>query len=63
MSIASPILPTPTSELRQPNAYVEFCRQQPLGAISFVIICVMMIAGVFSEWAAPTPMAGTSVRG
>jgi peptide/nickel transport system permease protein len=53
MSIASPTLPTPTSELRQPNAYVEFCRQQPLGAISFVIICVMMIAGVFSEWVSP----------
>jgi hypothetical protein len=30
-----------------------FCRQQPLGAISFAIICAMMIAGIFCEWVAP----------
>jgi peptide/nickel transport system permease protein len=53
VSIASSIPPVPTSEIRQPRAYVEFCRQQPLGAISLAIICVMMIAGIFSEWVAP----------
>jgi peptide/nickel transport system permease protein len=41
------------SEIRQPRAFVEFCRQQPLGATSFAIICAMMIAGIFCEWVAP----------
>lgn len=38
---------------RGPNPYIEFCKQQPLGAISFVIIVAMMFAGIFSEWVAP----------
>jgi hypothetical protein len=29
-----------------------FCRQQPLGAISFAIIRAMMISGIFCEWVA-----------
>jgi len=53
MSIAPSTLPAPMSEIRQPGAFVEFCRQQPLGAISFAIICAMMIAGIFCEWVAP----------
>jgi peptide/nickel transport system permease protein len=53
MSIAPSTLPEPMSEIRQPGAFVEFCRQQPLGAISFAIICAMMIAGIFCEWVAP----------
>ncbi len=53
MSIAPSTLPAPMSEIRQPGTYVEFCRQQPLGAISFAIICAMMIAGIFCEWVAP----------
>ena len=53
MSIAPSTLPAPMSEIRQPSALVEFCRQQPLGAISFTIICAMMIAGIFCEWVAP----------
>jgi peptide/nickel transport system permease protein len=32
---------------------MDFCRQQPLGAASFVIICVMMFAGIFSGLVAP----------
>jgi peptide/nickel transport system permease protein len=32
---------------------MEFCRQQPLGAISFVIIVAMMFAGIFSNLVAP----------
>jgi peptide/nickel transport system permease protein len=31
----------------------EFCRQQPLGAISFVLIFLMMFAGLFCEIVAP----------
>ena len=53
MSIAPSILPAPMSEIGQPSAFVEFCRQQPLGAISFAIICVMMISGIFCEWFSP----------
>ena len=53
MSIAPSTLPAPMSEIRQPGAFVEFCRQQPLGAISFAIICAMMVAGIFCEWVAP----------
>jgi peptide/nickel transport system permease protein len=43
---------SPTTS-REPNAFLDFCRQQPLGAVSFVIICAMMIAGIFSEWVSP----------
>jgi peptide/nickel transport system permease protein len=53
MSIASSTPLAPMSEIRQPGAFVEFCRQQPLGAISFAIICAMMVAGIFCEWVAP----------
>jgi peptide/nickel transport system permease protein len=51
MTIAAPSLPAPTT--REPNALVEFARQQPLGAISFVIIFAMMFAGIFSPLVAP----------
>jgi peptide/nickel transport system permease protein len=52
MTIAVPA-PTEVSALRQPNVVVEFVRRQPLGAVSFVIIFLMMFAGLFSEWVAP----------
>jgi peptide/nickel transport system permease protein len=48
MTTAAPAVPAAALETRQPSAVVEFCRQQPLGAVSFVIIFVMMFAGVFS---------------
>jgi peptide/nickel transport system permease protein len=51
MTIAAPALPA--SDTRQPSAIWDFCRQQPLGAVSFVIIFVMMFAGVFSGLVAP----------
>jgi peptide/nickel transport system permease protein len=35
------------------SAVRDFSRQQPLGAVSLVIILVMMCAGIFSEWVAP----------
>jgi peptide/nickel transport system permease protein len=50
MSVAT--LPSATLP-RRPSAIVEFTRQQPLGAISFVIICIMMFAGVFCQWVSP----------
>jgi peptide/nickel transport system permease protein len=46
-------LPTPAAASREPNVFIEFCRQQPLGSVSFVIICLMMFAGLFSEFVAP----------
>jgi peptide/nickel transport system permease protein len=40
--------------VRKPRGpVIEFCRQQPLGAVSFVIICLMMFAGLFSGLVAP----------
>jgi len=51
MTIAAPTLPAVAT--RPPNVYVDFCRQQPLGAVSFVIISAMMFAGIFSPLVAP----------
>lgn len=44
---------TPAVSPRQPSVVMEFARQQPLGAISFVIIVAMMTAGILCEWVAP----------
>ena len=53
MTMASPAIPISSSTPRRRSAIVDFCRQQPLGAVSFVIIFVMMFAGIFSGWVAP----------
>ena len=53
MTMASPAIPLSPSIPRRRSAIVDFCRQQPLGAVSFVIIFVMMFAGIFSGWVAP----------
>jgi peptide/nickel transport system permease protein len=53
MTIAAPAELAPPRVAAPRNALVEFCRQQPLGAISFVVIVVMMFAGVFSHLVAP----------
>jgi len=57
MTIADPTLPlVPASAAapsRQPSKFVDFCRQQPLGAVSFLIIFAMMFAGFFSSLVAP----------
>lgn len=45
--------PAAAAARRQRPVVLEFMRQQPLGAISFVIIVLMMFAGVFAEWVAP----------
>ena len=49
MTIALPSI----ERTRQPSRIMEFMRQQPLGAVSFVIIALMMFAGLFSPWVAP----------
>jgi len=49
MTIALPSV----EQARQPSRIMEFMRQQPLGAVSFVIIALMMFAGIFSPWVAP----------
>jgi peptide/nickel transport system permease protein len=55
MTIASPSLPADTAATkpRRANVVIDFCRQQPLGAVSFVVIFAMMFAGIFSPWVAP----------
>jgi peptide/nickel transport system permease protein len=49
MTIALPSI----EQTRQPSRVMEFVRQQPLGAVSFVIIALMMFAGLFSPLVAP----------
>ncbi len=44
---SAPVMP------RRRSALLDFCRQQPLGAASFVVIFVMMFAGVFAERVSP----------
>ena len=51
MTIAAPTLPEIAA--RQRSSLIEFARQQPLGAVSFVIIFLMMFAGLFSPLVAP----------
>jgi peptide/nickel transport system permease protein len=53
MTMAAPALSVSPPIPRRRNAIVDFCRQQPLGTVSFVIIFVMMFAGIFSPWVAP----------
>lgn len=47
------VLPRSVAALKPPSKIIEFCRQQPLGAVSFVIIFAMMFAGIFCELVAP----------
>jgi hypothetical protein len=51
MSVAA--LPVAPTLPRRRGAVIDFTRQQPLGAISFVIIVIMMFAGIFSRYVAP----------
>ena len=53
MTMASPALTASPPIPRRRNVIVDFARQQPLGAVSFVIIFAMMFAGIFSAWVAP----------
>ena len=51
MSIAASTLAAPRFRLWRTAA--DFSREQPLGAVSFVVICLMMFAGIFCTWVAP----------
>jgi peptide/nickel transport system permease protein len=55
MSVITPdTLPVPAPAIRNPRGPVgEFIIQQPLGAVSLVIILAMMFAGLFSGLVAP----------
>src|SRR5262249_28807212 len=53
MTMASPALTVAPPIPRRRSAIVDFCRQQPLGAVSFAIIFLMMFAGIFAEWVSP----------
>ena len=53
MTMASPAIAVALPAVKRRSAIVDFCRQQPLGAVSFLIIFVMMFAGIFSPWVAP----------
>ena len=53
MTIALPDTSVAETAPRPRGAIAEFVRQQPLGAVSCLIICVMMFAGIFSEWVSP----------
>lgn len=53
MTIAVPDTSVVDKAPRLRGPIVEFIRQQPLGAVSFVIIVAMMFAGLFSELVAP----------
>jgi peptide/nickel transport system permease protein len=53
MTMASPAISAALPAVKRRSAIVDFCRQQPLGTLSFVIIFVMMFAGIFSPWVAP----------
>jgi len=47
------VVAAPTPAVRPRSAVMDFAAQQPLGAVSFVIILAMTVAGVFAEWVAP----------
>jgi peptide/nickel transport system permease protein len=55
MSVASPVSPAvPAAVLpKRRNPAMDFVRRQPLGAVSLLVICVMMFAGLFSELVSP----------
>jgi peptide/nickel transport system permease protein len=52
ITIDAPVV-SATAAASAHNPFLDFCRQQPLGAASFVTIVVMIFAGVFAEWVAP----------
>ena len=52
MTIAVPA-PADRQARARPTCMLDFVRQQPLGAVSFVIIFLMMFAGIFSPLVAP----------
>lgn len=53
MANISPTIPAAAPAFRRPSVIGSFIRQQPLGAISFVVIFAMMFAGLFPWLVAP----------
>ncbi|MEA2904043.1 MAG: peptide/nickel transport system permease protein [Alphaproteobacteria bacterium] len=53
MTTLTPTLPAPAAKSSLPGAVLDFIRQQPLGAASFVVIVAMMFAGLFSGLVSP----------
>jgi peptide/nickel transport system permease protein len=53
MAYLAPAIPATAPVVRRQSAVMTFCRQQPLGAVSFVVIFVMMFAGLFPRLVAP----------
>jgi peptide/nickel transport system permease protein len=53
ITIDVPAAAAAAESMSAPHPLVDFCRQQPLGTASFVMIFVMMFAGIFSEWVSP----------
>lgn len=51
----------PAAPRARRNALIEFCARQPLGAVSLVVIVVMMMAGIFAEYVAPFDPVETSL--
>jgi len=46
-------VPLPSAPVRSQNPLLQFCRQQPLGALSLVMILTMVFSGIFAELVAP----------
>jgi peptide/nickel transport system permease protein len=53
VATVTPEVPALAAEPRQRGAVAEFCVQQPLGVASFIVIVVMMLAGLFPGLVAP----------
>jgi peptide/nickel transport system permease protein len=54
VAVTSPTaLATEVKPLARRGVVIDFAGKQPLGAVSFVVICIMMFAGLFSEVVAP----------
>lgn len=51
----------PARRRRPPNVVIDFCVQQPLGAISLLVILLMVFAGVFADYVAPYDPLETSL--
>jgi peptide/nickel transport system permease protein len=52
-AITSEPTAAPSSTVRPRAVLLDFAAQQPLGAVSFIVILAMTVAGIFSEWVAP----------
>jgi peptide/nickel transport system permease protein len=53
MASVAPALSISMALPKRRNAILDFCRQQPLGTVSLMIILAMMFAGIFSGYVAP----------